>query len=314
MKRDIALDIAKGIAMLLVIIGHCDYIPYHPIRHFIFTFHVPLFFLVSGYLYKARPPKEAFKRDLRRFGNPYVLTCVVIILISLVYYLFTKDSEPLIRYAAASLWGSGAPHDCKYLSSLPAIGPLWFLPALLICKNVYNILPEKYRLFYSLLIFLVSTIVGRYLIVLPFAALPGLSALAFYAIGDHLKKVKKITYPYWIIGILCWCISFKYSHIYLVLPQLDLYYIDVIGATTASILVYMLCVQIISIRPLGKFLSWVGEYSLIFLCVHSIENDCGIARQLSVTGNTYVVIILSLLIPVIGTLIFTKSPALIQHK
>lgn len=313
MNRNIALDISKGIAMLLVVIGHCDYIPYQPIRHFIFTFHVPLFFLVSGYLYKARPPKEAFMRDIRRFGIPYGLTCVAVILISLVYYLITKDPEPLSRYAVASLWGSGAPHDCKYLSSLPGIGPLWFLPALLICKNVYNILPEKKRLLYSLVIFLAATVVGRYLIALPFSVLPGLSALAFYAIGDHLKTINKIAPPFWIIGIICWLVSFKFSHIYLVLPQLDLYYIDVMGATTASLLVYLLCKQISRIPPLGKFLSWIGEYSLCFLCLHSIENDCGIARQLSITGNTYVVITLSLMIPIIGTFILTKGLTLFKH-
>lgn len=314
MKRDIALDIAKGIAMLLVIIGHCDNLYFSPTHHFIYSFHMPLFFLASGYLYKVRGVKETLKKDFKHLAIPYVMTCIAIIAIALVYYLATKDGEPLSRLSLAALWGSGGHHSCKYLADVPGIGPLWFLPALLICKNVYNVLPEKRRLLYSLVIFLVATVIGRYLIFLPFSILSGLSAIVFYAVGDHLKLIKTIPYPYWIIGIICWIISLKFSNIYLVTPQLDLYFVDVIGATTASLLVYSLSRLIPKVPFLMNGFSWIGANSLYIFCFHAIENDCGIARQLSVTGNTYVVIILSLLIPVIGTLIFTKSPALIQHK
>lgn len=50
MKRDASIDILRGYATILVIIGH---IPYTPIllRFWIYTFHVPLFFLCSGILF-----------------------------------------------------------------------------------------------------------------------------------------------------------------------------------------------------------------------------------------------------------------------
>lgn len=44
-KRDIGLDITKGIAMLFIIAGHLGI---DIINRFVFTFHVPLFFLLSG--------------------------------------------------------------------------------------------------------------------------------------------------------------------------------------------------------------------------------------------------------------------------
>ena len=47
------LDAARGFALLLVMIGHC--ITKGTFLHkFIFTFHVPMFFVISGYLYKHR--------------------------------------------------------------------------------------------------------------------------------------------------------------------------------------------------------------------------------------------------------------------
>ena len=53
--RDIAFDIAKGIGIILVVIGH--YIPagapkwYVHFIDFIYYFHMPLFFIIAGYFY-----------------------------------------------------------------------------------------------------------------------------------------------------------------------------------------------------------------------------------------------------------------------
>lgn len=43
------LDIAKGIAILAIIAGHTgpDWV-----KQFVFTFHVPVFFIISGYFLK----------------------------------------------------------------------------------------------------------------------------------------------------------------------------------------------------------------------------------------------------------------------
>lgn len=49
MDRDKSLDIAKGIGILLMVIGHC----YHTeniVLKTIYSFHMPLFFIVSGML------------------------------------------------------------------------------------------------------------------------------------------------------------------------------------------------------------------------------------------------------------------------
>ena len=48
MKRLAAFDIAKGIAMIAVIVGHCDLLGVpDSIRDFCFSFHMPLFFIVD---------------------------------------------------------------------------------------------------------------------------------------------------------------------------------------------------------------------------------------------------------------------------
>ena len=49
MERNIELDILKGIMMIFVVIGHTNItIPYFDV----YWFHMPAFFLISGYLAK----------------------------------------------------------------------------------------------------------------------------------------------------------------------------------------------------------------------------------------------------------------------
>ena len=52
-NRDTAFDITKAIGILLMILVHCSGLP-HLLRNFIFSFHMPLFFIVSGYFYKPK--------------------------------------------------------------------------------------------------------------------------------------------------------------------------------------------------------------------------------------------------------------------
>ena len=55
--RDNTIDIVKAIGIIFVVIGHCCAIPRHGgdvswqiyICDYIYTFHMPLFFFVSGY-------------------------------------------------------------------------------------------------------------------------------------------------------------------------------------------------------------------------------------------------------------------------
>ena len=47
-KRLNYLDYAKGIGILLVVLGH---IYNNSVKLWIYSFHMPLFFIISGYLY-----------------------------------------------------------------------------------------------------------------------------------------------------------------------------------------------------------------------------------------------------------------------
>lgn len=307
-KRDTSIDIAKAIGILLMICGHCSAIPYMPYRQFIFTFHMPLFFIFSGYFFKRKEMKESLRSDTKRLMTPYFITCLAVILLTFIKSLHSGQLRPVLYYIAAMFVGSGSPHSCLYLSHLPSIGAIWFFPALLVCKNVYNSLSVyslKKRLLYSCAICVISTLIGRYVIFLPFSVLCGLSAIIFFAIGDYYKtELPRITWLHSLIGVLCWVISFKFSKVYLVQPRMDLYFIDVIGATTATFLVLKVSKKINELIGLSDMLSWIGRNSMYILCCHLIDLNIGISSKLTQNFHRLTLIISMLVIPLISTLMY----------
>lgn len=48
-NRNINIDIIKGIGIILMVGGHCGM----PFTHFIYLFHMAIFFMASGYCFNA---------------------------------------------------------------------------------------------------------------------------------------------------------------------------------------------------------------------------------------------------------------------
>ena len=71
MGRIVEFDIAKGIGIILVVIGHQN-IP-HSVTNWIFSFHMPLFFILSGFFFSSKKKfYEIFKRRVKSLIIPYV--------------------------------------------------------------------------------------------------------------------------------------------------------------------------------------------------------------------------------------------------
>lgn len=142
-KRLDYLDMAKGIGMVLVLMGHLqgDAIfslspVFHPICVFIFSFHMPLFFIISGILmnhtYKEEISlKEHAKKRFRFIMIPYF--CFSLCYISVVVYaLVTGSVMPETLFV--NLW---------YIISLYGMNVLWFLPALFLGELLFLALKKK---------------------------------------------------------------------------------------------------------------------------------------------------------------------------
>ena len=97
MNRKKWIDVMKGILIIFVVIGH-TYLN-EDIKTFIFWFHMPLFFIISGYLMKktkgdekyAQNKKQYIKKKVARYIVPYfsfyILNCILIGKFSLKSFL-----------------------------------------------------------------------------------------------------------------------------------------------------------------------------------------------------------------------------------
>ena len=144
-KRLDYLDMAKGLGMLLVLIGHLqgDTIfslsPYfHPLCVFIFSFHMPLFFIISGILIHMRdetgadiPMSVHIKKRFKGIMIPYFWFSLFYF--SVVIYAFIKGSVA-VETLLVNLW---------YVLSCYGMNVLWFLPALFFGEILFLFLKKK---------------------------------------------------------------------------------------------------------------------------------------------------------------------------
>lgn len=113
--RDKRIDVIKGVASFLVVIGHniqtLKGIEYaggdfynNPVYSFIYTFHMPLFMLVSGYLFYNSTNKYSAEELIISKGKSVLIPIFVwTYLINLLLILFDKVDMSLFKYLFSPL-------------------------------------------------------------------------------------------------------------------------------------------------------------------------------------------------------------------
>ena len=150
-------DIAKGIGMLCVILGHLSV---SGINMIVFTFHMPLFFIISGYFLKKHDTKVLIHKKARQLLVPYLLTCMAIMILSALKDLLLGRTEEmfhnLLLWAYAGFYGSGNPYSQPFY--VKPIGAIWFLLAMFWSVIIYNsIMNRKYCSVWVLVLALAGT-------------------------------------------------------------------------------------------------------------------------------------------------------------
>ena len=137
--RDSSLDFIKGLCILLIIVGHCSVsTAMHDLLYF---FHVPVFFIVSGYNYRFRNLSSEIAVDGRRLLKPLVFVGFILMIVSLFKDLYKGIGfNSFFTTLLGLLWGSGFSYHFNFLP-LPkaeSIGPLWFLWAMFWTRLFFN--------------------------------------------------------------------------------------------------------------------------------------------------------------------------------
>ncbi|MBQ9554793.1 MAG: acyltransferase family protein [Muribaculaceae bacterium] len=266
-RRDDNMDIAKAFGILLMILGHGNGLP-ALLLNFIFSFHMPLFFILSGYFFRPKPIRQVITGGLKRLVKPYLVTASLCVVIC---YL-TVSPQAALDTLIGTFMANGSTPQAICFPSLPYIGPVWFLLALFWCRVYYTCIKRATgkTLLPAFLISTAAFLVGKYVINLPLGLLDGLCAIVFYAMGDYWKnRLKEPVKPVLLItGIIIWAACIWFGNMDVARFEFSPYPLSMIAAFVGTYVTYLVSCRMRD--RLRSLLSWTGRNTLLILCYHML--------------------------------------------
>lgn len=279
-KRIEFLDIAKGIAVLLMIIGHTKNIP-SDLRSFIFSFHMPVFFIISGYTFKTKPFKQVLVSSFKRLLLPYFITCMVMLVIYIIRSRLKVNSNYFVinYYDLRATLFSYFYGNCKthnFFIKIPGIEYIWFLNCLFVIRLLFNYI-SRLNIYLSGAVCLAFSVMGMLIskyVWLPFNLDIALVALFFVYGGYVLKRIDFLNMPVagWLICICVWLLYIPFGHIEMAVRAYPYTVVSLISSLCGSIVFLKFCKCIEKYKYINGFFTFFGTNSLALLCCHNIES------------------------------------------
>jgi fucose 4-O-acetylase-like acetyltransferase len=276
--RNIGLDLLKGIGILLMILGHM-HLPGR-LTTFIFSFHMPLFFFVSGYLYRDKPIAEIIQSNAQKILLPYIVTGSFVWLIE----AFAKDNY---TWGLSILLGNGSYPVWQFTEYY--VGPLWFLVCYSVSVAGFHYLlkiKESFRFPILLLLWLLAIVYKHFFNLLPFDILNAIPAITCLYVGylskqeNFIKKVQDKRFM--VIGILIWLVCIYKGNLSMASFVYRFWIFQLIGAFYGTFILYKVLINKNINKLIGvKFVSFTGRNSLVLLCAHSIDYLLHITSMIS---------------------------------
>lgn len=159
-KRNTAISIAKGIAIILMVIGHAE--APELVTNFIYTFHMPLFFMAAGYFFSRKyldDPWSFISKRIKGLYFPFLKWSFLYLILHNIWFQLGILNETFGN------WTGGVTHPYTLKSALVRAvmivtgmsgydefmaGAFWFFRGLLVASIVflllYKLIDSKTRL------------------------------------------------------------------------------------------------------------------------------------------------------------------------
>ncbi len=274
-SRSDFIDLARGIGIFLVVWGHTMIVR----SAYLYSFHLPLFFLISGYLYKKVPFPVFLQNKINRILIPYIFFFLISWLFFLTLILTGFDNASLSRHIR------NLPYVFVGIEKDGGNGPIWFLACLFSMAILYSLMDNYIRNRYRFnIIILILTFSGilclKFNIHLPYRTEIACMSVLFYHIGHWAKKMDlfrsffKKKWMKWgvivlliVIHIVAYTVNIKISGIHninLIANITGNFYLFYLGALCAIFYVLILSSEI----PRINIINYLGQNSLVIMAVH----------------------------------------------
>lgn len=283
MTRNRYIDTVKAVGIFLVILGHHETI----FTQYIYSFHMPLFFFLSGIFHKNYSSYRIFlEKKIKSLIIPYFFFATTLFLFWLVIARHFGEAKMRNTPVLEGILGIFTGNEILGISTMEWGVALWFILTLFIVVNIYYFVSKLKNILNIVIINILFGIIGyyynfykpTYLDIWHFTV--AFNAIQFYSMGTILKdkilNLDKISYKWIVLLFIINCISCYYngridmwslnygknmllfyisafsgiSFIVFLIRNLDIYnkFLDIIGANTIIILAYhMRCMIFIKV-------------------------------------------------------------------
>lgn len=304
-KRNQIYDIARGIAIILVVWGHI--IPSNgKISNFVYLFHMPFFIVLSGFFYKDKYFEtlansinfiiSRFKRLMLPFiGFTFICGLLHNFFINIHFY----ELSPKIKYfhSVTDML------NFEIFHMEPLIASIWFLLALFFISLLFtliNLILKKFNLnyeIYRLVVVLLFLQLGFYISFQPWCKFLYIgttcSSLTLFYAGYLFAKIKNVEKLFNIRNFLFSFVIIAILDIVLqntIYISADQYYNPGLLMLLSIISFVLVCsfASFIKSKKLAKMLSYIGRNTLPILCLHVLSFKIAARLLIFLFGERFV--------------------------
>ncbi|MDY4041935.1 MAG: acyltransferase family protein [Collinsella sp.] len=285
------IDTARGIAILLVIIGHT--LAPSTARAVIYSFHMPLFFMLSGMTFRRKSAREVVVTGMRRLIVPYLLIFLMWTVAVKLAWTPVIDGGELFQLAGTLVFASGTTVEPFGFS---AVGMSWFLVCLFFARLMLNTLigvfgEDRRGMALTGLCSAIGCAVGVYVggrlrVFLPFSLDLALVATFFLWAGHALARLESLglpatervlSSPAVLIALPVWYLAMGRSAFELAERTYQSPVLAIVAALAGSLLACAAARMIDRVRigrgvpRIIRGLRWCGSNSMALYCVHAMD-------------------------------------------
>lgn len=307
-KRNLAFDYVKAFAIWLVVYGHCqqhllmqnrlDNVVYQ----FIYTFHMPLFMIISGYFSESSLKLNVLKFILKKFRTLIVPVVTYSLFLTLFYALYGSHGFVSIG-------------DTFLLFVGRCYAQLWFLKALFICNLLLYIC--KFSGFRSSIL-CVTILISQFIVDFHMSVMYPIFIIGFYLrkynIVNELCQNTKMIYGGILVFLILsipWCLIRDFMDyggaIFLYKELLNIYRI-VMGFSISFSLLLLVSKWFQEINAnsclFGRMISYIGACTLEIYILQSFILEVLLARFIKMPADFSLLTSSLIFVPISFLLIF----------
>lgn len=301
-KRLSFLDIAKGFSIILVILGHIVTNENNFIRTWLYSFHMPIFFIISGLLLNFTHSKSTLKQFSIKKAKSLLLPYLSFAIINYIYLMNIAYRE---NYFTTQL----AMNYIIYIIILCGRSAIWFLPCIFISEVSFKIIDEKIpslimKLIITLCIFIIPFFVKAEPDTLSLSLLRCCTAIGFITIGKNLfyiiSKINLSTFHIILVFLANIILTFLNGQVDLFELKFNNPFYYTINSVIGALVVIFISKKINK----NKIIEYYGKNSLIIMGTHIILIDIN-KRTLGYIFNSHIPVLYGRIYPIITLITIT---------